>query len=172
MDWYSTVFLLIDMRSFSSLWYWIILAVVWSAAASHVLGVPHDMISRARRGQPTARADLETLVRITSARTIHIADVSGIWMIGLGFFALTALAMLGFVYGQEFSQALFLIALPMGLVGFMRVRVARRSRGLTGDALVRLLARHRLSIQIIGMIAILITAFWGMWYNINTNILG
>ena len=32
LDWYATVFELIDMRSFSNLWFWIALAVVWSTA--------------------------------------------------------------------------------------------------------------------------------------------
>ncbi|MCU0909379.1 MAG: component of SufBCD complex, partial [Rhodobacteraceae bacterium] len=32
MDWYLTVFEVIDMRSFSNLWYWIGLAVLWSSA--------------------------------------------------------------------------------------------------------------------------------------------
>ncbi len=36
MDWYATVFELIDMRSFSNLWYWIALAVVWYAAGPDV----------------------------------------------------------------------------------------------------------------------------------------
>ena len=37
MAWYQTVLELIDMRSFSSLWYWIGLAVLWSSASHWVL---------------------------------------------------------------------------------------------------------------------------------------
>jgi hypothetical protein len=43
------VFEVIDMRSFSNLWYWIALAVLWSSTSHWVLGVPFDMIQRARR---------------------------------------------------------------------------------------------------------------------------
>ena len=49
MDWYNVIFELIDMRSFSNLWYWIVLAVLWSTASHWVLSVPFDMISRAKR---------------------------------------------------------------------------------------------------------------------------
>ena len=49
MDWYQTIFELIDMRSFSNLWYWIVLAVLWSSVSHWVLGVPFDMVQRAKR---------------------------------------------------------------------------------------------------------------------------
>jgi hypothetical protein len=49
LGWYSNVFEVIDMRSFSSLWYWIALAVMWSSASHYVLGVPFDLVQRARR---------------------------------------------------------------------------------------------------------------------------
>ncbi|MEC7258626.1 MAG: component of SufBCD complex, partial [Pseudomonadota bacterium] len=49
MDWYSSIFELIDMRSFSNLWFWIALAVTWSTTSHWVLGVPFDMVNRARR---------------------------------------------------------------------------------------------------------------------------
>ncbi len=45
--------------SFSNLWYWIALAVMWSSTSHWVLGVPYDMIQRARREGGQAEADLE-----------------------------------------------------------------------------------------------------------------
>ncbi len=45
----TLIFDLIDMRSFSNLWYWIALAVTWSSTSHWVLGVPFDMVLRARR---------------------------------------------------------------------------------------------------------------------------
>ena len=49
MDLHLRIFEVIDMRSFSNLWYWIMLAVIWSSTSHWVLGVPHDMFIRARR---------------------------------------------------------------------------------------------------------------------------
>jgi len=42
VTWYETIFELIDMRSFSNLWYWIVLSVLWSTMSHWVLGVPFD----------------------------------------------------------------------------------------------------------------------------------
>ena len=71
MDWYGTVFELIDMRSFSNLWYWIALAVTWSSASHWVLGVPWDMAIRARKGQGAqAMHDFEDMVRINPPHSL------------------------------------------------------------------------------------------------------
>ena len=53
LDWYQSIFELIDMRSFSNLWYWIALAVMWSTASHWVLGVPWDMVIRAPASRRT-----------------------------------------------------------------------------------------------------------------------
>ena len=58
MNWYQMLFDLIDMRSFSNLWYWIALGVIWSSASHWVLGVPYDMINRARRDEGAVRSDV------------------------------------------------------------------------------------------------------------------
>ena len=77
MDWYESVFEVIDLRSFSNLWYWIGLAVLWSSVSHWVLGVPHDAILRARRGTPeTAMRDLNDLARVNVNRILYIARPS------------------------------------------------------------------------------------------------
>lgn len=168
MDWYQTLFEMIDMRSFSNLWFWIMLAVMWSTASHWVLGVPFDMVLRARRYGGEAENDLEDIVRINVNRLLHIAQVSGLWLLGLGFFILTTLVLLGFVYDVEFAQAVLLLALPMSLVGMLSLSTARliRIEGSTGEVLRRRLMRHRLYTQIIGMVSIFITALWGMYQNL------
>ena len=113
MDFYSTAFELIDMRSFSNLWYWITLAYAWSAASHYVIGVPYDVVARAVKYGGQVEQDLKDLVRVNANRFTYIADTSGNWLVGFGFFALTALALLGFYYHIELSQALFLIFAPM-----------------------------------------------------------
>ena len=174
MDWYQTLFELIDMRSFSNLWFWIVLAVVWSTASHWVLGVPYDMVLRARRHGGQAEVDLEDMVRINGNRLLYIAQVSGLWLAGFACFFLTMLVLLGFVYAFEFAQAVFLLAFPMSMVGALSLSTARliQQEGATGEQLIKRLNRHRTYTQIIGMISIFVTALWGMYQNVTLGPLG
>ncbi|MFW2544013.1 component of SufBCD complex [Primorskyibacter sp. 2E107] len=173
MDWYSTVFEVIDMRSFSNLWFWIVLAVVWSSASHWVLGVPFDMVARARRQGGQAEKDLEDLVRINTNRLIFIAEEAGLWITAIGSAMLTALMVLGFVYEIEMAQALFLLSFPMTLVGLLSLFSSRRIQGGegAGEALWRRLRIHRTIVQFIGMLSIFCTALWGMFQNMSAHIL-
>lgn len=174
MTWYDTVFELIDMRSFSNLWFWIALAVVWSTASHWVLGVPWDMIQRAGRKGGQAEEDVETLVRVNCNRLLYIGEVSGLWLLSIVCALLTGLAILGFFYWVEFAQAVFLLAFPLSIVGGLSVRTASiiRARALAGDPLRTQLRRHRLGIQLIGVLSIFVTAMWGMWQNMTFGALG
>ena len=175
VDWYDSVFELIDMRSFSNLWYWIILAVMWSSTSHWVLGVPWDMVMRARKDDTEARMqDLETIVRININRILLIAEESGLLLAGLTCFMLTMLMLLGFVYGNEFSQAVFLLLFPMTIVGLLSVATAHviRRDGLSGEALYRMMHKHRVLTQVVGVISIFVTAMWGMLQNMTIGALG
>jgi hypothetical protein len=174
VDWYRTVFELIDMRSFSNLWYWIALGVLWSTASHWVLGVPFDMITRARRLQGAALEDLEVMVRINCERLLYISRTAGLWLVAVACFVLTALVTLGFFYDVEFAQALLFILFPMLLLGGMSVRTAGMIEAgeNRGAALFRRLGRHRLSTQLLGMVSILVTSMYGMWQNITIGFNG
>jgi hypothetical protein len=169
LDWYKTIFELIDMRSFSNLWYWIALAVMWSSASHWVLGVPYDMVTRARKHGGDAAQDLHALVGINARRMLLIAQVSGLWIIAITAFLVTVLAVLGFVYRVEFAQAVVLLLVPMTIVGALSQRAAGQimAAGLEGDALYRRLIFHRIVVQGIGMVSIFITSLWGMWQNMQ-----
>lgn len=173
MDWYTSIFELIDMRSFSNLWFWIALAVVWSSASHWVLGVPYDMVQRARRTGGQAEADMNDIARVNVNRLLYIAQMSGLWILAFGCFVLSGLAMLGFYYEIEFAQALFLLGFPMSLVGMINLATARRIHATQaqGEALARLIGRCRIVTQVIGMIFIFITALWGMYQNISLGVL-
>lgn len=173
MDWTRLIFDLIDLRSFSNLWYWIALAVTWSTASHWVLGVPYDMVLRARRVGGQAETDLEDLVRINVNRILYIVGEAGLFLVVLLSFTLTTLALLGFVYKVEFCQAVFLIGAPMTLVAFLSVMTARHIEegGDRGETLRRRLSLHRLGVQVIGMISIFVTAIWGMLQNFNISVL-
>jgi len=174
LDWYTSALEIIDFRSFTSIWYWIVVAVVWSTTAHWTLGIPFDSVTRARRSDGgEAQDDLEIMVRVNCARIVHIMDFSGIWVVGFAFFALTALAALGFGYRVEFAQAVFLIGAPWTLVAMFSARNARALllAGTEGSALRSRLGRLRFYNQLIGLVAIFITAFWGMWHNLSSTVL-
>jgi len=162
------------MRSFSNLWFWIALAVMWSTASHWVLGVPFDMVLRARRHGGQTAQDLEDLVRINTNRMLYIARVSGLWMLGLGCFLLTALAISGFMYGLEIAQALFLLGFPMSVVALISLSTSRliQQEEATGELLRKRLTRHRLYVQLTGVVSIFVTALWGMYQNLSIGVLG
>lgn len=163
------------MRSFSNLWYWIGLAVLWSSVSHRVLGVPHDMILRARREKEgEAMEDLHAIVRVHVNRIIYVADVSGSWLFLLGSTILTILALTAFLYDVEISQAIFLMLMPLAIVALMTAWTARKIRknGDRNQKLIRRLNRHRLFTQLVGVAAIFITAMFGMYKNLNVGPLG
>lgn len=174
MDWYSSVFELIDMRSFSNLWFWIVLAVMWSSASHWVLGVPYDMVTRARRRGGKAEEDLTDLLRVNTGRLLYISDEAGLWIVAAGTFFLTGFVVLGWVYGVEFAQALFLLGFPMSLVSLLSVRTAHKLHETDQDlqAVYKRLSRHRVTVQAIGMVSIFVTAMWGMYVNLSIGVLG
>lgn len=172
MDLYSTVFEIIDMRSFSNLWYWIALAVAWSTVSHWVIGVPYDMVQRASRVGGDAQVDLEDIVRINCNRMLYISNVSGLWLLGITSAILTTLALLGFWYWIEFAQAVFFLMFPMTLVGLMSLNTCAviHDRNLQGKDLRKRLFRHRTQTQFLGMGSIFITSLFGMYQNLELGV--
>lgn len=173
MDWHTLVFELIDLRSFSNLWFWIALAVLWSTTSHWVMGVPYDLIQRAARRGGAAMDDLQDVTRVNVNRILYIVDMSGIWLLAFACFMLTVLAVLGFYYRIEFCQAVFLMLMPLSVVGAISVRTARRihAGAMQGDALIRALRIHRVMVQGVAMVAIFVTGMWGMYQLLNIGVL-
>jgi hypothetical protein len=173
VDLTQTVFEVIDMRSFSNLWYWIALAVLWSSTSHWVLGVPFDMIQRARRQGGQTVEDVELMASLNSRRLLGIARTAAAPLFAFVSFILTTLAILGFWFGVEFAQAVFFLAAPMVIVGWLALRSALRIEEgeSSGDALFRLLVSHRRKVQAVGMFSILVTSLFGMYQNFNVSVL-
>ena len=174
MNWYQLLFELIDMRSFSNLWYWIALGVIWSSASHWVLGVPYDMVYRARKEQGQALADLETLVRINVTRMLHASRSYGTWLIGVVCFMVTVLGLLAFWYNVEFAQAVLFLFAPLCILGYLSLRTSVKIEAGDGqgEPLFRRLGRHRLSVQVLGMLSIFVTSLYGMYVNIQISVPG
>lgn len=162
------------MRSFSNLWYWIMLAVMWSSASHWVLGVPFDLISRARRQGGALQDDLEVLVRINTGRMLYIAQASGVWLVAFLCFLLTALLVLAVYYRVEFAQAVLFLLVPMSILSMLSLRTAGLIAGgeNSGEALHRRLIRHRIATQALGMVSIFVTSMFGMYANLYIGVLG
>lgn len=160
---------LLDLRSFSNLWYWITLAVVWSSASHWVLGIPYDMVWRAKREGGQAQEDLEALARINTSRMLHYSRQRGPWLVGVMCFIATVLALTGFVYDAEFAQAVLMFFAPLCVLLYLSLRSALKIEAGEGqgEALHRRLFWHRLSVQLLGMVAIFVTSLYGMYVNVQ-----
>ena len=165
---------LIDMRSFSSVWFWIVVALFWSSVTQTILGASYDLIIRARRSGGQALKDLETLVEINTRRRTTVMRRVGHWIVGFVSASLALLFMLAFVYRLELAQAIFLLMLPLTIIRAMNLRLSFRIERthLHGDQLIRVLLRHRLLIQFLGVITIFVTAVWGMLRVMSASVLG
>jgi hypothetical protein len=173
VEWYRIVFEVIDMRSFSNLWYWIALAVLWSTTSHWVLGVPFDVIQRARRTGGQASADVEALVAINTRRILAISRAAAAPIFAITTFVLTSMAILAFWYWVEFAQAMLFLMGPMVIVGWLSLLTAVKIEAgdNEGPALYRRLMLHRRLVQVVGMIAIFVTSMFGMYQNLNISIL-
>ncbi|MBN8293918.1 component of SufBCD complex [Rhodobacter sp. NTK016B] len=170
----DSLFSTIDVRSFSNLWFWLVLAVAWSNVTHFVMGVPFDMVQRARRQGGEAMSELNAIAAIQARRRIGILRSSGVWLVGFWMAIITGLGNLGFYHGFELAQALFLLFAPMSLAGWISLRLAQKvaTGTLVDEPLVRTIFWNRVVIQAIGLLAILVTTMWGMWHNLSVSALG
>lgn len=146
-----------------------VVAVVWSSVSHFVLGVPFDLIQRAKRRGGEAEQDLMDIVRVNVNRLLSISEAAGTLITLFLCFILTCLFGLGFFYGIELCQAIFLLAFPLSIVGVVSWNSAHRIREAdpVGEDLYIALSRHRLITQVIGMLAVFVTAMWGMYQNLD-----
>ena len=169
MDWTETIVRVIDLRTFSSIWYWFAVIVSWAVASHWLIGVPFDLLYRARKADPEHIADLEAITDVNVRRFTGLTDMAGPYLLGFVDFVLTTIGMVGFYYGLELGQGLFILAAPLTVILFLNVTVAHdlRRNPLRGPDLVHRLFRLRIWSQAIGMIAIFFTAMYGMWFNLD-----
>ncbi len=169
MDWTETILRVIDLRTFTSIWYWLAVIVSWAVASHWLIGVPFDLLFRARKCGPQEIADLEAIVDVNVRRFAGLTDKAGPWLLGFIAFVLTTLGMGGFYYGFEMAQGLFVLGAPLTLVIILNVKAAYelRANPLSGPDLVSRLFNMRVWSQAIGMVAIFGTAIYGMWFNLD-----
>ena len=165
------LFRLIETNSFSSIWFWLLVAITWSSASHWVLGVPFDLVQKAYREGGELEDRVHTLLRINVARMEYIQKVAGMIMIGFTSFMLTVFAVLGFYYWIEFFQAMFMLTFPLMLVGLINIYMSHRldEQLPSGQELFRMFRRTRLMIMFIGLVSIFVTSLWGMYHVISVS---
>lgn len=168
-----------DSASFATVWFWLALIGAWSLAGRAVLGVPVDVISRARQ-DPHGRPGMVFLdwMSLCLPRW-QLPGREGAWLLGLSAFVLTSLITMGFAYDLELAQALSLLALPFAIVFIMRVFLAKRlvkvmqtaqsdsvAAGEAADRALRIIRVHRVLVTIVSMLAIAVTALWATIFSL------
>lgn len=140
----------------------------WMIASHWIIGVPFDMILRARRFGAQAGSDLETLVDINVRRIQALTQESGGLVIGLLAFILTSVVVSALYYRMEVAQGVMLLILPITCVGGINVVASQRllRNPLHGADLSKYLIRLRLLIQVIAMVSVFISAAYGMLFRL------
>lgn len=161
----QSVFDLIELRAFASLWYWLLLGLVWTRVIHAPLGVPFDLLRRAERNDAQAARDVDMLAELELRHRQELADAAGPWGVAAWAFALSLLAILGIGYGIELAQALLLLAAPLAGVQALsaRARTRIRAEALSGAPLRAALRRLRTLVQGLGMASVFFSALWGMY---------
>lgn len=166
---HQTLFQIISLNTFSNIWYWFVVGITWAIASYWIVGVPFDMVLRARRQETAAEHDLDQWVRISVRRIHNLTSVGGVALIGLISFALSGTAMIAFYYGSEIAKGVFFLAFPMTIVGIFNIRLAQQfiAEQPQGAALTHTLLRWRFYVQILGMVSVFVSAMYGMYFNLS-----
>ncbi|MFV0299999.1 MAG: hypothetical protein ACK5IP_03800 [Paracoccus sp. (in: a-proteobacteria)] len=174
---------LLDARSFGSVWFWVVLILIWAGSGRAVLGVPTDVINRARR-DPQGGPGLALLDWLTLALPRwQFGQREGVVVLGLAGFAIGSLVVLGFGYGLELAQAASLLVVPLLLLFLMRVGLARRLVPVMSGAqdgsiapdeatarVLRVIVIHRRLVFLLSVLAVGATALWGtIWQLMHPN---
>lgn len=184
MPGFDGFFQLLQSRSFTSIWFWLMLALLWTLAGRNVVGVP-DTVVRAVRRQSHPRAALTLLDWLSLTLPERLAN-PGEWavMVAIGAFMLSSLAVLGFAFGFEMAQALALLLIPLGVVALLRQRLVRQlsdilrraAGGGPAEAAAAEAARkiviHRYLCFTLSVFAVVGTAFWGALHTVINRPLG
>ena len=172
----------LDSRSFGTIWYWLVVIGTWSLTGRSVIGVPTEIVSRARMAVQAGEGDSPAILHLLDWLSLllprwGIGAREGAVLLGLTGFVLTSLAIMGIGYALELALAAFLLLLPFAILFWMRVTLARRLMPLLEAAeqgarpipdaaaeAVRRMVVHRRLVTILSMAAVAVTAMWGaLW---------
>ena len=158
----ENVWNLIDTGSFSNLWFWLFMGVLWSHVMHAPMGVPVDLVRRAQSGDRQAETDLQALSGVQIAQAERMQGMA-VWRAGGWAFVLTLLAGLAVPQGSEVAQAGLALAAPLALVRWFEARAARHMADVPDmAALIRAHTILRRKVQAVGIVAVFLTSIFGM----------
>lgn len=150
------------------------IALMWAGLTRSAMGVPHDLWARARRLGGQAQLDVESLARIHAERYVYYWSRGKLFQVAFLAFVITGLLILAVGFGFEFAQAVLFLLLPLAMISANALRGAHKilaGQG-TGEMLHKLILRHRLFVQLIGFLFILLTAMFGFVHNLTAGFHG
>jgi hypothetical protein len=178
----------LDSRSFMTIWYWLALIGMWSATGRTVLGLPSEVLARARLSQAQGDAEGPAVITLLDWLSLvlprwQLGPREGVVFLAVTSFLLSSMAVLGFVFWLELAQAAVLLLLPFWLLFWMRVRLARRliplvqaaqdgrmAPGQAATQAARLMTRHRALVTVLSIVAVTVTVLWGtLWAIMHPN---
>lgn len=174
----------LDSRSFGTIWYWLVVIGTWSLTGRAVIGIPVEIVSRARAAMDSGQGDSPVVLHLLDWLSLvlpqwQVGRREGAAMLAFGAFVLTSLAIMGFGYGLELALASFLLLLPWAILVWLRLGLARRLVPLlaqaeqgarpvaeVGAAVLRRMVIHRRLVTILSMISVATTALLGALWSV------
>lgn len=120
-------------NGFNTVWYWMLVIVVWLRALQWTFGIPKYMMRNAMMGNEQVKLDVLALLDIHTCNIVSEFSQYGTYLVLLVCFVLTSFATLGFVNDIIVLQAVFFIAFPMSLLGAFDVRLSYQLHKNMGD---------------------------------------
>jgi hypothetical protein len=172
MEFVLAVFEFLDYGAFLSVWYWALVILAWALTCHYTMGVPYDVVVRADRLGGQHAADCDQLAMIHARRITNVMKRGGVFIVGAAAFTAASLATLGFWFGYEVAAAFFLILVPVGLVAALGARLSGKvlAQAVTGENLRKLISRRRFWDQVIGVLAICVTALFTGWHAVSDSL--
>lgn len=169
MDWTEAIARVITLDTFGNVWFWAAVIVSWAVACHWLIGVPFDMLLRARRGGAQEMQDLETLVDINVRRIMWFQQIAGAGSAAFAAFFLAGFGLLAVGYRFELAIGALVLGVPLTGVAILNVLLAHalHERPLKGTDLVSRMLKFRVWTQILAAISLFFTAVFGMAYNIE-----
>lgn len=151
--------------SFFSIWYWVLLIFVWTLVCHRTLGVPYDMLLRARR-LPDIAARVEGIAQNKILRIGAVYDRAGPALAAAAGFGLSGLGVVGFGVGHELALAVFMLLFPLAVVSVASVWCALRlrRRSAAGRELLRAMSWLRLFNHMVGLLTFAAIAVLSLWH--------
>ncbi|MGB0798516.1 MAG: hypothetical protein ACPGRD_04270 [Planktomarina sp.] len=141
-------FSLLSLTSFNSIWFWLLLLLIWGRHSMFVMGIPSYVLNEKSDNDDIINFYVDQAMRWFDDMPIIIAllmsTVSG------------TLLVLGIIYDVEIALALSILIVPQFAVGFLNYYCAKnltRDNIGTSSKLIELKALH-IKVQVLGVVVI------------------